>query len=57
MDSATKQAMKDIKIEYPAFYPDKFSYDQFTVTISHLFTKENKQLNKQILKTENHEKN
>ena len=50
MNKADKQAKADMKKEIFPFYPDmKNSFDQLNVTISHLFTKENKKLNDLIL--------
>lgn len=50
MNKAEKQAKIDIKKEFPAFYPDSNSFDQWNFTITHLFTTENRKLNKLILK-------
>jgi hypothetical protein len=47
--TAEQTAKRDIAKEIGVFYPDPGTWDQFNATISHVFTKEARKLNRQLV--------
>lgn len=48
MSKAEKIARQDMAKEIIVLYPNPNTWDQFNVTVSHVFTKESRKLNKEL---------